>query len=112
MFPLYINLREHSGQDDPTEVIQRHARRVGFEKANTLVNAWRAGFVIPILDGFDEITSLGITASRNKMKEARRRSLEAIRKLIEQTPSSVGVIIAGREHFFNNKEERYDSLKL
>lgn len=112
LFPLYINLREHSGQDDPTEVIQRHARRVGFEKANTLVNAWRAGFVIPILDGFDEITSLGITASRNKMKEARRRSLEAIRKLIEQTPSSVGVIIAGREHFFNNKEERYDSLKL
>ncbi|MCS5830741.1 NACHT domain-containing protein [Klebsiella variicola] len=112
LFPLYINLREHSGQDDPTEVIERHARRIGFEKSHTLVNAWRAGFVIPILDGFDEITSLGITASRNKMREARRRSLEAIRKLIEQTPTSVGIVIAGREHFFNNKEERFGSLKL
>lgn len=112
LFPLYINLREHSGQDDPTEVIERHARRIGFEKTTTLVNAWRAGFVIPILDGFDEITSLGITASRNKMREARRRSLEAIRKMIEQTPLSVGVVIAGREHFFNNTEERYSSLAL
>lgn len=112
LFPMYINLREHSGQDDPTEVIERHARRIGFDKSSSLVNAWRAGFVIPILDGFDEITSLGISASKNKMREARRRSLEAIRKLIEQTPKSVGVIIAGREHFFNNTEERFASLAL
>ncbi|MEX2978750.1 NACHT domain-containing NTPase [Serratia fonticola] len=112
LFPIYINLREHSGQDDPTEVIERHARRIGFEKASTLVNAWRAGFVIPMLDGFDEITSLGITTSKNKMREARRRSLEAIRKLIEQTPKSVGVIIAGREHFFNNTDERCSALCL
>ncbi|MFQ2311328.1 NACHT domain-containing protein [Aeromonas dhakensis] len=112
LFPIYINLREHSGQDDPTEVLERHARRIGFEKAHTLVNAWRAGFVIPILDGFDEITSLGITTSKNKMREARRRSLEAIRKLIEQTPYSVGVIIAGREHFFNNNDERNGALSL
>lgn len=112
LFPVYINLREHSGQDDPTEVIERHARRIGFDKSNTLVNAWRAGFVIPILDGFDEITSLGISTSKNRMREARRRSLEAIRKMIEQTPQTVGVLIAGREHFFNNTEERFSALSL
>lgn len=112
LFPVYINLREHSGQDDPAEVLERHARKIGFDKPSSLVKAWRAGFIIPILDGFDEITSLGISTAKNKMREARRRSLEAIRRLIEQTPLSVGVIIAGREHFFNNEVERSRALSL
>lgn len=109
-FPLYINLREHSGQDDPSELLERHARRIGYEKPHSLVGAWRAGFAILIIDGFDEITTLGISSTRSKLKEARRRSLEAIRKLIEQTPLSTGFIIAGRDHFFNNPEERKSAL--
>lgn len=109
-FPLYINLREHSGQDDPSELLERHARRIGYEKPHSLVGAWRAGFAILIIDGFDEITTLGISATRSKLKEARRRSLEAIRKLIEQTPTTTGFIIAGRDHFFNSPEERKSAL--
>lgn len=111
-FPLYINLREHSGQDDPSELLERHARRIGYEKPYTLVSAWRAGFAILIIDGFDEITTLGISSTRSKLKEARRRSLEAIRKLIEQTPISTGFIVAGRDHFFNTPEERKAALGI
>lgn len=110
LFPLYINLREHSGQDDPSELLERHARRIGYEKPHSLVSAWRAGFAILIIDGFDEITTLGISATRSKLKEARRRSLEAIRKLIEQTPITTGFIVAGRDHFFNSPEERKSAL--
>lgn len=109
-FPLYINLREHSGQDDPSELLERHARRIGYEKPHSLVSAWRAGFAILIIDGFDEVTTLGISATRFKLKEARRRSLEAVRKLIEQTPLSTGFIVAGRDHFFNSPEERKSAL--
>lgn len=112
LFPIYINLREHSGQDDPSELLERHARRIGFDKPHTLVHAWRAGFAVLLLDGFDEITTLGTANLRTKLRETRRRSLEAVRKLIEQTPPTVGVAIAGREHFFNNSEERSQALGL
>jgi hypothetical protein len=57
-FPVYINLREHFGQSDPCEVLERHARNVGFERVGHLVRAWRAGYVHLILDGFDELTGL------------------------------------------------------
>lgn len=109
-FPIYLNLREHSGQDDPSEVLERHARRLGFDKPHSLVSAWRAGFALLILDGFDEITTLGVSAARNKLREARRRSLEAVRALIAQTPSEAGFIIAGRDHFFSSPDERQASL--
>ncbi|WP_447989462.1 NACHT domain-containing protein [Achromobacter spanius] len=111
-FPLYINLREHSGQDDPSELLERHARRIGYEKPYSLVSAWRAGFAILIIDGFDEITTLGISSARSKLKEARRRSLEATRKLIEQTPASTGFIVAGRDHFFSTPQERKSALGI
>ncbi|WP_279474682.1 NACHT domain-containing protein [Aeromonas veronii] len=99
-FPIYINLREHSGQDDPSELLERHGRKIGFERPSSLIAAWRAGFAILLIDGFDEITSLGISSIKTKLREARRRSLEAVRKMLEQTPSSVGYIVSGREHFF------------
>lgn len=111
-FPVYINLREHSGQDDPAELLERHARKIGFERPANLVSAWRAGFVILLVDGFDEITSIGISTSRSRLKEARRRSLEAVRKLIEQTPPSIGLVVTGREHFFSSPEERNSALGL
>lgn len=109
-FPIYINLREHSGQDDPSELLERHGRKIGFERPSSLVAAWRAGFAVLLIDGFDEITSLGISSIRTKLKEARRRSLEAVRKMLEQTPLSVGYIISGREHFFSTPDERKSAL--
>ena len=59
-FPVYLNLRDHYGQTEPSEIIERHARSVGFESPVHLVRAWRAGNVHLILDGFDEVTGLNI----------------------------------------------------
>jgi hypothetical protein len=81
-FPIYINLREHSGQRDPVEILERHARSIGFESTSSLVRAWRAGFVVLVVDGFDEVTSLGVQGSWKKLRDLRTRSLEGIRKLL------------------------------
>lgn len=93
-------------------MLERHARRLGFDKPSSLVSAWRAGFAILIIDGFDEVTTLGVSASRSKLREARRRSLAAVRALIAQTPLTVGYVIAGRDHFFSSPDERRSALGL
>lgn len=110
-FPIYINLRDHQGQKDPAEILERHAKYVGFHPPHHLIRAWNTGYAHLILDGFDEITSLGIQGKWRKLRDMRFRSMEAIRKFIESKPEQSGVIIAGREHFFDNTQERKDALQ-
>lgn len=113
IFPIYINLREHTGQSEAVEVIERHARKIGFDSPSSLVKAWRAKFVTLILDGFDELTSLGVQrASYNNLKIIRRRALEAVRQIINETPEGVGIITAGRDHFFASDSEMASALGL
>lgn len=54
-FPVYLNLRDHYGQRDVSEIIRRHADLIGFSPSSNLVRAWRAGYVHLLIDGFDEI---------------------------------------------------------
>lgn len=109
-FPIYINLRDHLGQKDPDEILHRHAKLISFEPSNHLVRAWRAGYAYIILDGFDEITSLGIQNKWRRLKDMRFRSMEAIRKFVNQTTQDTGLIIAGRAFFFDSEKERKVSL--
>ncbi len=111
-FPVYLNLREHSGQRDPVEVLERHARIIGFDNVASLVRAWRAGYVVFIIDGFDEITTLGAQGLWRKLRENRRRALAAVKKIVDETPKNLGLIIAGREHFFDSESERSLALGL
>lgn len=110
-FPVYINLREHSGQRDPVELLERHARSIGFDSPSSLIRAWRAGFVILLADGFDEIASLGVQGTWKKLKDLRTRSLEGIRQLIRESQDS-GVIVSGRSHYFENEKELSNALGL
>lgn len=110
-FPIYINLREHSGQRDPVEILERHARSIGFESPSSIVRAWRAGFVVLIADGFDEVTSFGVQGAWKKLRDLRMRSLEGIRKLIRDS-NEVGVIVGGRVHYFENDQELCSALGL
>lgn len=110
IFPLLINLRDHAGQNDPSEAIERHARRVGFGQPFHLVRAWRAGYVVLMLDGFDELATAGWAGRTKNLQEIRRRSMELIRRLIDESPGDVGIIVAGREHYFDSKKERKSSL--
>lgn len=42
--PIYLNLRDHTGQQDPVEALERHARLIGYSaNSSDLVRAWRAG---------------------------------------------------------------------
>jgi hypothetical protein len=110
-FPLYVNLRDHYGQSEPAEVLERHARNIGFEHPAHLVRAWRAGYVHLLLDGFDEVTSLSIQGWR-KLRDNRYRAMEPVRRLITEHPSAVGLVVAGRAHFFDSDGERRRALGL
>lgn len=110
-FPVYINLREHSGQRDPVELLERHARNIGFESPSSLIRAWRGGFVVLLIDGFDEIASLGVQGSWKKLRDLRMRSLEGIRRLIRES-TQCGVLVAGRSHYFEDGHELCQALGL
>jgi hypothetical protein len=102
-FPVLLNLRDHFGQYDPVEALERHARRIGFENPSHLVRAWRARRVILLLDGFDEVATPGWTGDASKLKDLRHKSMALIRKFIED--SEDGMAIAGRGNYFDSPEE-------
>lgn len=111
-FPIPINLRDHPGQTDPVEVLERHARNVGFGHPSELVRAWRAGYAILLLDGFDEIATAGWAGRTKKLKDLRYRSMEAIRAFLRDTPTNCGALLSGRANFFDSRKEMRESLNI
>lgn len=109
-FPISLNLRDHQGQRDPDEALRRHAQAVGFDGATQLVRAWRAGGVYLLLDGFDEIATSGWLGQAPTLKNVRYRSVELIRKFVDQTPPTVGLLVSGREHLFDSPTEMLSAL--
>ena len=109
-FPIYINLRDHHGQDDPAEILHRHCKRIGFQHPDHLVRAWKSGFTILILDGFDEIASSALQGAWKRMAQARHQSMKGIRQFIRECPSESGVAIAGRNSFFSTTTERQSAI--
>jgi len=111
-FPVYLNLRDHFGQTETAEILERHARVVGFAHPSHLVRAWRAGYVILLLDGFDEIATLGIQGLWRQLKEVRYRAMQAIRQFVREQPLTSGFVLSGRAHFFDSDLERHRTLNL
>ena len=109
-FPVYLNLREHQGQSDPAEILERHARNIGFSNAPQLVRAWKAGYVVLLLDGFDEVSSQGLQGAWRRLRDARSASMAGLKRLVLESPDKCGIAIAGREHFFDTDEERKKAL--
>ena len=104
-FPIYLNLRDHHGQTNPVEAIERHARNIGFNHPEHIVRAWRGGYAILILDGFDEIAALGWAGKTSTLKDIRYKSMELLREFIKQNPISGGLLIAGRINYFDSIKE-------
>lgn len=111
-FPIYINLRDHHGQTDPVEVLERHSRLIGFAHPYHLVRAWRSGYCFIIIDGFDEMATFGWAAKTTRLKDIRRRSMELIRKFIRDSVGQKGILIAGRSNFFDSITECRSALHL
>lgn len=112
--PVALNLREHWGQEYFDEILERHARSIGFTSRTDLVAAWRAGMVTILLDGFDEVASQSISRinEKNFMREARRAALLGVRDLIVKMPAGAGLWICGRDHYFDDKKELVHALGL
>ena len=113
-FPILLNLNDHQGEDDPVEALARHAQKIGFgfDRGAELVSAWRGGYAVLLLDGFDEIIATGMSARTKKLREVRRQSMTLLRNFVQQTPPEAGIVIAGRKHFFDNPIEMSAALGL
>ena len=110
-FPVHLNLRDHNGQTNPAEALERHARNIGFGSPDHLVRAWHAGFLTLILDGFDEIGAVGWSGQAKRLRDVRFTSMELIRNFLRGS-SRTGVVIAGRQHYFDSDSELANALGL
>lgn len=112
-FPIHISLRDHHGQTDPVEALERHARSIGFRRADHLVRAWRAGYAHILLDGFDEIAPANIGGGYfENERSARYSSVELVRRFVRETPVSAGVLIAGRKNLFYKMADLQEAVGL
>ena len=109
--PIAINLREHWGQSRVAEVLGRHSDQVGFDSPNQLVRAWNAGQLIPLLDGFDELASPVMAMTKNAISNSRRQAIGVIRSFLQDASQS-GILIAGRDHYFDSNEEAVHLMNL
>ena len=112
--PICLNLREHWGQDYFDEILERHARSIGFNPKEDLVIAWRSGMGCILLDGFDEVASQTVIRKDNVnfMRDARRVALTGVRDFFTKLPSGTGGFICGRDHYFDNDFELAHTLGI
>lgn len=109
--PVLLNLRDHWGQRSPAEALERHAREIGFSKPAELVRALNAGRLIVMLDGFDETASIQwAPRESSRMREARHAAVLLAKKFVDAQRGGGGVIVAGRDHFFDSRNEMYSAL--
>lgn len=108
--PVYLNLREHIAQTQPDEALFRHAQIIGFDNYHSLISAWRAGYVMMFLDGFDELTPPQFAVSISNLRQARRFAVELVKRFVEQTPRDAALFIAGRESYFDERSEAESAL--
>lgn len=111
-FPVHINLRDCYGLRSPGEVLRRHAEDLGFPQESSLLAAWRSGACSLLLDGFDELIPSRWVGGARDLKQVRWHALEPVRRLISETPSGAGVLIAGRSQYFSTDEELLEALGL
>lgn len=112
--PLTLNLREHWGEDHCDEMLDRHARSIGYTPREDVVVAWRAGMCSLLLDGFDEVAAQSVvrTENRNFMREARRRALSGVRDFTQKLPNGVGILLCGRDQYFDSDAELASALGI
>ncbi len=112
--PIAVNLREHWGALYGDEMLERHARSIGFTPREDLLVAWRSGIGCLLLDGFDEMASQVVAGADAKgfMRKAREQALQAVRDLVTKMPSGAGLLVCGRDHYFDDLRELAHTLGL
>ena len=110
--PIAINLRDHWGQPRVEEVVLRHAYEIGFDHPNQLVRAWNAGLLIPLLDGFDELASPVMAMKKDAIRKSREEALKVIQAFMYDVRGKSGVLLAGRDHYFDSIAEAKKMMRL
>ena len=110
-YPIAINLKENWGLKRATEILTRHLSDLGLSgQIDSLMKLRDQPSICYLLDGFDEIGSQSWSDNPEKLKEVRRLSLLGVKDLVEQAKG--GLIVVGREHYFNNNDEMLRCLGL
>ncbi|EMF89047.1 NACHT domain protein [Leptospira santarosai str. ST188] len=110
-YPIAINLKDNWGLKRSSEIISRHLSDLGLSDfTNSLLKLYQATSVCFLLDGFDEIGAQTWSDNPDKLKEIRAQSLLGVNALVQE--SKGGVLIVGREHYFNSEEELISCLGL
>ena len=110
--PVALNLRDHWGQPSVSEIMHRHADKVGFEKPHQLVRAWNYGELIPLLDGIDELASPVLPMGQDAIRRSREEALKVIQAFMQDARGRTGVLITGRDHYFDSIEEARRLMRL
>ncbi len=112
--PVVLNLRDHWGESFGDEMLERHARALGFVPKEEITLGWRAGMVSLVLDGFDEIASQVVARREDKnfMRQARLSALAGVRDLVTKAPPGSGALISGRDHYFDSEADLAHALGL
>ncbi len=109
--PFAINLRENWGLKRAPEIITRHLTDLGLgDRVGDALKLAYSDATVYLLDGFDEIGAQTWSDDPTRLVEIRRQSLMGVKELIGKARS--GILIAGREHYFNDDAELITSLGL
>lgn len=110
-FPIAINLRDHWSSSSALEIIAGHLGNVGLSNSvDNIMRLLNSGRLILLLDGFDEIGAQVHDTKIDDRRALRKRAVQGVRDLIQKTKA--GVLITGREHFFDSPDEMIESLGL
>ena len=110
--PVAVNLRDHWGQPHVDEVLRRHANMVGFDYPNQLVRSWNAGQLLLLLDGFDELASPVMMMKKDAIRKSREKALQVIKAFMTGAQGKSGVLLAGRDNYFDSIEEARQLMRL
>lgn len=102
-------MREHWGAKRALEILNRHFSELGLDAQN-FIKTYEQPNTIYLLDGFDEIGTQSWSSDPRKMQHLREISVCALKDLVGQVQG--GVLITGREYYFNSDAEMLSSLGL
>ena len=109
--PIAINLRENWGLKRASEMLTRHFTELGLgERVSDILKVGFSGATVYLLDGFDEIGAQTWSDDPTKLLEIRKQSLIGVKDLVQK--ASGGILITGREHYFNDDAELITCLGL
>lgn len=109
--PIAINLKDNWGLKRSSEMLTRHFTDLGLQEivSNVLAVAY-SNSTIYLLDGFDEIGAQTWSDDPSKLVSIRKQSLLCVKDLITQAKG--GILVTGREHYFNNDAEMLQCLGI